>query len=105
MAKRCSIDLYRKKQKDLSLNVEDIDSFGTNDINSEINILTTLNNLLEPIDGKIMALKILYNYTFSEIGEDLGLTIGEVQAHYYKNLKILKKHYEEKPYEYKEKIC
>lgn len=105
LAKRRSIDLYRKKQKDLSVLVDNVETFASNDPQSEVNVLTTLNNLLDPIDGKIMTLKILYKYTFMEISEELGLSLGEVQSHYYKNIKILKKHYEEERYEYREKVC
>ena len=95
LAKRRAIDQYRKNAKNPEVLSEDIESYAGNNPESELNLSITLHNLLSPQDAKILVLKIVYDFTFNEIAEELNLTIGESQSRYYRNIKVLKKHYKE----------
>ena len=95
LAKRRSIDQYRKNSKNPEVLIEDIETFAVENPQSDFNLSISLHNLLSPQDAKIMVLKIVYDFTFNEIAEELNLTIGESQARYYKNIRVLKKHYKE----------
>ena len=95
LAKRRSIDQYRKNAKNPEVLTDDIEAYAGQNSQSAFNLIITLHNLLGLQDAKIMVLKIVYNFTFNEIAEELGLTIGESQSRYYKNIKVLKKHYKE----------
>lgn len=96
IAKNEAIDVYRKKANRKEILNDDLienSSKSTNE-NDDFNVLITLNNSLEVLDAKIVSLRIVYDYSFSEISEELDLSIGVVQAKYYKALDILKKHYQ-----------
>ena len=58
-----------------------------------ISILITLNNALKPLDASIIALKIIFDYSFEDISQELNESIGVIQARYYKALKVLKSYY------------
>ena len=52
--------------------------------------ILTINGILSEEDANIVILKLVYNYRFREIADELGWTIGLVQAHYYQAIKTLK---------------
>lgn len=51
----------------------------------------TINNTLDENASKIVILKVVYNFSFKEISEELHMTINQVQGIYYQSLKELKK--------------
>lgn len=94
LAKRRAIDLYRKKAKDLAYNEESIENFGYNDV--YVDVISSLHGFLDNKECRILNLRVLHDYTFNEISLDLKMTIGEVQAIYYKVIKKLKTYYKER---------
>ena len=95
IAKNEAIDVYRKNASRKEVYNEELlnnqKDESSNDEN--FNVIISLNNTLENTEAKIVSLKIVYDYSFSEIAEELDLTIGMVQAKYYKAIKQLKQHY------------
>lgn len=91
LAKRRAIDAYRKKSKSNISYLEDIETFGQKD--NSINLLSLLSNLLEKEEEVIINLKIIYEFSFAEIAQDLNMSLGKVQGIYYQAVKKLKKHY------------
>ena len=51
-------------------------------------------NTLSEEESNIITLKVLYDYSFKEIGEELNMSIGQIQAKYYKAINKLKKYFE-----------
>lgn len=93
LAKRRAIDQYRKRSKSL-LNYEDnIEEYVDPQEHINIDPLLTVNHLLDDIEAKIVSLRIVYDFTFQEISKSLKLTLGQVQASYYKAIKKLKNYY------------
>lgn len=92
IARRLAIDAYRRQKQKNSIETNDLpESAGQED---RIEILLTLEHALTMEEAQIVSLKVLYDYSFREIAEDLNLTLGTVQAKYYKALEKLKKHFE-----------
>lgn len=95
ISKNEAIDLYRRKTNHKEIYDETI----INNIkseekdNSEINVIMTLNNALNKMESQIMTLKIVFDYSFEEIANELQESIGTIQAKYYKSLKVLKNYY------------
>ena len=81
----------RDKEKDTIKDHDIVDSASYNDKNVEI--LLTINGLLDEQSASIVIYRIFYDLTFKEIAEYLNLTIGSVQANFYKSLKVLKKEF------------
>lgn len=82
-----------KNRKNESLD-DSLLSASVNDDTSEVVVKLTLEKTLSLQDAEIVSLKVLYNYNFREIAEELGLTIGVVQSQYYKAIESLKKYFE-----------
>ena len=59
-----------------------------------IDVMLTLKNTLSLQEANIVSLKVLFNYSFKEIAEDLNLTLGTVQSVYYRSIDKLKEHFE-----------
>lgn len=56
----------------------------------EIEFKLTLEKTLTLEESNIVTLKVLYDYSFKEIAEDLNQTLGSIQAKYYKAIEKLK---------------
>ena len=95
IAKYRALDLYRKHQREQTSYSEDMDIYGKED-KSPDTLVTTLNNLLTPIEADIVVKKIVYELTFMEIADSIYQTLGQTQAIYYKALPKLKTYYKEK---------
>ena len=52
--------------------------------------ILTIKGTLTSDDANIVILKLVYNYRFREIADEMGWSIGLVQAHYYQAIKTLK---------------
>ena len=44
-------------------------------------------------EAKIVSLKVLFDYNFQEIADEIGLTLGATQARYYKAIEKLRKYF------------
>ena len=85
-------ELKRKKRVQLIEYDEDIDSNQANDID----IVFTIDKCLSKEEAIIVKNKVLYDYSFKEIANQLHWSIGKTQSQYYLALKKLKKHFGEK---------
>lgn len=92
LAKRRAIDLYRKKKTRLEYAESDIESFGAID-DAIYNFQISLSELLTSRETQIVAKKVLFDYTFNEIAQELITPIGTIQSIYYAALEKLKKYY------------
>ena len=95
IAKNEAIDVYRRNANRKEVYNEDLLNNQADGSNNEkdFNVIISLNNTLEELDAKIVSLKIVYDYSFVEISKELEITIGVVQARYYKALEQLKQYY------------
>ena len=94
IAKYRALDLYRRNQKSKESLSDNMDIYGKDD--SEESLILNLNNALSPIETEIVVKKIVYDFTFKQISIDQNMTLGEVQAAYYRALPKLKKFYKER---------
>ena len=95
IAKNLAIDGYRRKKR--QENVDDVDSItSSNDRYSESDILISLRGTLERDEARIFVLKVVYDYTFKEIAQELEVTLNVMEAKYYKALKKVKAHYKDR---------
>lgn len=58
---------------------------------NKYDIIFTINNSLDEVSSKIVILKVVYNFSFKEIGEEMNMSVNQVQGIYYQSLKRLKK--------------
>ena len=87
--------LKDKHRENISLEDNQTESNSYND-NTLIGAMMMLEKCLAPQEIEIVSLKVLFDYNFREIAEELNLTIGTVQATYYKSIEVLKKYYKER---------
>lgn len=100
ICKNEAIDLYRKKANSKEVyNEQLLDNKKDESVDqSKASLLLTLENTLNKQEAHIIALKIIYDFSFQEIAEEINESIGSVQAKYYKAIKKLKKYYKEEIY-------
>lgn len=67
---------------------------SVNNHNNYIEVMLTLEKTLSLEESNIVSLKVLFDYNFREIAEDLNLSLGVVQAKYYKAMEKLRTHFE-----------
>ena len=61
--------------------------------NTKVAVLLALEKCLSPLEIEVVSLKILYDYNFREIAEDLNLSIGTIQSTYYRAIELLREYY------------
>ena len=93
MSKNEAIDMYRKRTRRNEVLDDNVNTYKDEFDTSKINVILTLNNTLKPLDASIIALKIIFDYSFEDISKELNESIGVIQARYYKALKVLKAYY------------
>lgn len=93
MSKNEAIDMYRKRTRRNEVLDDNVNTYKEEFDTSKINVILTLNNTLKPLDASIIALKIIFDYSFEDISKELNESIGVIQARYYKALKVLKAYY------------
>ena len=54
---------------------------------SNIDIILTIEGILEPLEADIVILRIVYDFSFKEIAKYENMTIGKIQSLYYSSLK------------------
>lgn len=95
IARNKALDLYRQKSNRKEINDEELlNNIPSHDSNS-LELALSFNKALTQEESKIVALKIYFDYSFKEIGEEMSLTLGQVQAKYYNALEKLKPLYKE----------
>ncbi len=60
---------------------------------SSIDFILTIQGILDEESAQIVILKIKYNYSFKEIAQFMGQSIGKVQGLYYPAMKKIKKEF------------
>ena len=93
MSKNEAIDMFRKRTRRNEVLDDNVNTYKDEFDTSKINVILTLNNTLKPLDASIIALKIIFDYSFEDISKELNESIGVIQARYYKALKVLKAYY------------
>lgn len=93
MSKNEAIDMFRKRTRRNEVLDDNVNTYKEEFDTSKINVILTLNNTLKPLDASIIALKIIFDYSFEDISKELNESIGVIQARYYKALKVLKAYY------------
>ena len=95
ISKNLSLNALKKKTNKEILDEDAISLYSSQDMELEkVKIKLTLNNTLSEEESNIVTLKVLYDYSFKEIGEELNMSIGQIQAKYYKAIDKLKKYFE-----------
>ena len=95
ISKNLSLNALKKKINKEILDEDAISLYSSQDMELEkVKLKLTLNNTLSTEESNIVTLKILYDYSFKEIGEELNQSLGQIQAKYYKALEKLKKYFE-----------
>lgn len=61
--------------------------------NTKVAVLLALEKCLSPLEIEVVSLKVLFDYNFREIAEELNLSIGTIQATYYRAIELLKNYY------------
>ena len=86
-------ELKKRENQNAQLDEDRHVSYSYND-NTKVEIMVTLEKYLSPIEIDVVTLKVLFDYTFKEIAEELNTTIGQVQSTYYKAMEILKNYFQ-----------
>lgn len=60
---------------------------------STANLILTIQGILDEVSANIVILRVIYNFSFKEIAEEINHTIGKVQSMYYVAMKKLKKEF------------
>lgn len=89
IATSIALDYYRKRRTDQDPFEDDVAS----EESQEFDVLLTLDMTLEKDEAHIAALHLVYGYTFREIAEEFHVSIGMVQAKYYKAMEKLRKYF------------
>lgn len=91
IAKNLALNEYKKRKRYETVPLED--SFFKSEDYSTIDVILTLENTLTNEEAKIVSLKVLFDYNFQEIADEIGLTLGVTQARYYKAIEKLRKYF------------
>ena len=86
-------ELKKRENQNAQLDEDRPVTYSYND-NTKVEIMVTLEKYLSPIEIDVVTLKVLFDYTFKEIAEELNTTIGQVQSTYYKAMEILKNYFQ-----------
>ena len=99
ISKNLSLNALKKKVNKEILDEDMILNYSSKDIEMEkVKLKLTLNDTLNEEESKIVTLKILFDYSFKEISENLNQSLGQIQSKYYKALDKLKKHFEKEEF-------
>ena len=86
-------ELKKRENQNTQLDEDRGHPYSYND-NSKVEIMVTLEKCLSSEELDVVSLKVLFDYTFKEIAEELNTTIGSVQSTYYRAMEILKKYFQ-----------
>lgn len=87
----------RIMNKETSVGEETIfDAYASMDSEREnVKTIIELQSILTKEEADVVILKIVYDFKFKEIAEDKNMTLGEVQAIYYRAIEKVRKNYKE----------
>lgn len=93
IARNLSLNALNEKENNHILLDENILNGKNYQDNSKVAVFIALEKCLSPLEIEIVSLKVLFEYNFREIAEDLNLTLGTVQSTYYRAIETLRKYY------------
>lgn len=95
ISKNLALNALKKKTNNEIMDEDLINFASSKDKHmQEVELKLTLEKTLSLEESYIVTLRILYDYSFKEIAEEINQTIGTVQAKYYKALEKLKVYFE-----------
>ncbi|WP_256941218.1 sigma-70 family RNA polymerase sigma factor [Bacillus sp. EAC] len=89
----CSIDLLRKKKNVIELKPE-IEKFVSNDVERDIPLSITLEDLIDLLnenEKKVIILRYYFDFTIKEVAETLKIPLGTAKTILYRGLSKLRK--------------
>ena len=91
ISKNLSLNYIKKAKKEESY---DDTKVGTRKKPSnKTDVMLTLHKTLTQEEAQIVTLKVLFDYSFKEIGEELDQSLGTIQGKYYKAIEKLKTYF------------
>lgn len=97
ISKNLSYNHLKKKTNQEKVGSKEIDeAYSKDNQYSSVELKLTLENTLSLEESKIVIYKIMHDYSFQEIADEMSQSLGMVQSKYYKALEKLKKHFEKR---------
>ena len=93
IARNLSLNEMKRRSKSSVLCEDDLVVSYKDPTQERTNLILTLEHTLTLEESKIVTLKIMYDYSFDEISEELNQNINTVESKYYKAMKKLKKYF------------
>ena len=93
IARNLSLNYVQNKANNTILLDDNIIKEKHYEDNTKVAVLLALEKCLSPLEIEVVSLKVLFDYNFREIAEDLNLSIGTIQATYYRAIELLKNYY------------
>jgi RNA polymerase sigma-70 factor (ECF subfamily) len=93
IARNLSLNYVQNKANNTILLDDNIINEKHYEDNTKVAVLLALEKCLSPLEIEVVSLKVLFDYNFREIAEDLNLSIGTIQATYYRAIELLKHYY------------
>lgn len=93
IARNLSLNYVQNKANNTILLDDNIINEKHYEDNTKVAVLLALEKCLSPLEIEVVSLKVLFDYNFREIAEDLNLSIGTIQATYYRAIELLKNYY------------
>lgn len=93
IARNLSLNYVQNKANNTILLDDNIINEKHYEDNTKVAVLLALEKCLSPLEIEVVSLKVLFDYNFREIAEELNLSIGTIQATYYRAIELLKNYY------------
>ena len=93
IARNMSLNYVQNKANNTILLDDNIFNEKHYEDNTKVAVLLALEKCLSPLEIEVVSLKVLFDYNFREIAEELNLSIGTIQATYYRAIELLKNYY------------
>ncbi|MGM9858035.1 MAG: RNA polymerase sigma factor [Bacilli bacterium] len=88
ISKNLALNYVKKAKKEERY--DDTKIGTTKKLTNKTDLMLTLKKTLTPEESQIVTLKVLFDYSFKEIGEELNQSLGTIQGKYYKAIDKLK---------------
>lgn len=95
IARNLAINVYQARKRKKEIPLDTVGEIPISDDRSKVEVILTLQHALTEEEADLVMMKIIYENSFREIAEEKNLTIGTVQAKYYKALEKLRKYFME----------
>ena len=93
IARNLSLNEMKRRNKSSTLSNDELVP-TKDDTQERTKLILTLEKTLTLEESQIVTLKILYDYNFKEIAEELHESLGTIQGKYYKAMEKLKKYFQ-----------